>query len=150
MSKDKLITSDLTFAEPVYADLRSRVCSAGVQVACAVAAVLGVTVLVAVLLLQDCHLKRQIVSLETRLQERNDQLLERVASLEALAKEWMLDVNSHMENVEVVLMVHQEEMDKQAVTGCLAETVETGTWHPRTAGAARSGWPEWSQGSRWS
>ncbi|XP_066270011.1 collagen alpha-1(XXIII) chain-like [Branchiostoma lanceolatum] len=100
MSKDKLMAhpmaGDLTFAGPVYADRRARVRSAGVQTACAVAVVLSVTALVAVIL-QNYHLNERIVSLETRLQ---NQLLERMASLEALTKEGTLGANSRMKNVE--------------------------------------------------
>ncbi|CAH1271023.1 FCN1 [Branchiostoma lanceolatum] len=105
MSKDKLMTGDLTFAESVHADRRSRVRSAaGVQVACAVAVVLSVTALV-VVLQQNYHLTGHIVSLETRLQERNNQLLVRMASTEALTMARTLDVNSRMRNVEAMRAV---------------------------------------------
>ncbi|XP_078573060.1 uncharacterized protein LOC144859923 [Branchiostoma floridae x Branchiostoma japonicum] len=94
MSTDKLMNDDLTLGGPVYADRRSRVRPAGLQTACAAAAVLVLSALVAVLLLQNWQLKQllsandeRFVSLETKLQERNNQILDRIATLEVLTKD---------------------------------------------------------------
>eukprot|EP00058_Branchiostoma_floridae_P015259 XP_002600747.1 hypothetical protein BRAFLDRAFT_83490 [Branchiostoma floridae] len=101
MSTDKLMNGDLTLGGPVYADRRSRVRPAGLQTAFAAAVVLVVSALVAVLLLQNCQLKQllsandeRIVSLETKLQERNNQILDRIATLEVLTKDKSWEDNS--------------------------------------------------------
>ncbi|XP_019617524.1 PREDICTED: fibrinogen-like protein 1 [Branchiostoma belcheri] len=88
MSTDKLMNGDLA---PVYVDRRPRVRRAAVQAACAVGLVLVITGLVMVAL-QNWRLRQRLDLLESSNEERFaaneerfDQLLERVASLEGLA-----------------------------------------------------------------
>ncbi|XP_078571352.1 techylectin-5A-like [Branchiostoma floridae x Branchiostoma japonicum] len=96
MSTDKLINGDLTLGGPVYADRRSRVRPAGLQAICAAAVVLVVSAMMAVLLLQNWQLKQLVASLE----ERNDQILDRIASLEGLDKDESWESNSLVESTK--------------------------------------------------
>ncbi|XP_035689778.1 ficolin-2-like [Branchiostoma floridae] len=99
MSTDKLMNGDLTLGGPVYADRRSRVRPAGLQTACAAAVVLVLSALVAVLLLQNWQLKQLVASLQVR----DDQILDRIATLEVLTKDKSWEDNSrHVEKTESV------------------------------------------------
>ncbi|XP_078571347.1 uncharacterized protein LOC144859022 isoform X1 [Branchiostoma floridae x Branchiostoma japonicum] len=90
MSTEKLMMNgDLTLAGPVYADRRSRVRRAAVQAVCAVGVILVVSALV-VLAWQNWQLKQLLSANDDRivsLQEHNDQILDRIATLEVLGKD---------------------------------------------------------------
>ncbi|XP_035688189.1 ficolin-2-like [Branchiostoma floridae] len=98
MSTDKLMNGDLTLGRPVYADRRSRVRPAGLQAIGAAAVVLVVSAMMAVLLLQNWQLKQLLSANDDRivsLQEHNNQILDRIATLEVLTKEKFWEDNSH-------------------------------------------------------
>ncbi|XP_066301925.1 neuronal pentraxin-1-like [Branchiostoma lanceolatum] len=90
MSTDKLMHGDLTFGGPVNKDRPSLFRSTGVQAACTVAVILGVTVLVALLV-------------------QNNQLQDRVASLEALTEDMSSVINSLIANTESADAVYGPE-----------------------------------------
>ncbi|KAI8515366.1 hypothetical protein Bbelb_061790 [Branchiostoma belcheri] len=92
MSTDKLMNGDLA---PVYVDRRPRVRKAAVQAACAVGLILLVTGLV-VAALQNWRLRQRLDLLESS----NNQLLERVASLEGLSEHKSFGDNDRKEETE--------------------------------------------------
>ncbi|XP_066302481.1 ficolin-2-like [Branchiostoma lanceolatum] len=101
MSSDKLMNGDLTLAGPGFMYRKPRVRPAGLQTAFAVAVVLGVSALVGVLLLQNWQLKQMLSAnnkMIVSLQERNGQILDRIASLETKDKSW--ESNSRVEKTE--------------------------------------------------
>ncbi|CAH1237870.1 ANGPT2 [Branchiostoma lanceolatum] len=103
MSTDKLVNGDLTLAGPGFMYRKPRVRPAGLQTAFAVAVVLGVSALVGVLLLQNWQLKQMLSAnkeMIVSLQERNGQILDRMASLEVLTKDKSWDGNSRVEKTE--------------------------------------------------
>ncbi|XP_066302109.1 uncharacterized protein [Branchiostoma lanceolatum] len=96
MSTDKLVNGDLTLAGPGFMYRKPRVRPAGLQAAFAVAVVLGFSALVGVLLLQNWQLKQMLSAYN----ERNDQMLDRIASLEVLTKDKSWEGNSRVEKAE--------------------------------------------------
>ncbi|CAH1273040.1 FCN1 [Branchiostoma lanceolatum] len=114
MSSDKLMNR---LGEPMYGDRRPPSRPAGLQAVLAVAVVLGVSVLLGVLLVQNWQLK-QILSAND---ERFDDLIQRMASLETSKKDKDLEVNSRTENTESTNFVFHPETLRPVSDGTESE-----------------------------